>query len=80
MDKKESLKCGKKKLCSSIWGQCTQMMKNELEATTNHAKMSTKEDPIALIKSIKGVTHNFRDQWYATGSLWHAHKQLFSCV
>ena len=56
------------------------MMKNELEVTANHAKMSREEDPIALIKNIKGVTHDFRDQWCATGSLWHTHKQLFSCV
>ena len=53
---------------------------NELEATTNCAKMSGEEDPIASIKNIKGVTHNFRDQRHATGSSWHACKQLFSCV
>ena len=80
MDKKDSLEAGKKKLCTSIWGQCTQMMKNELEATTDCASMSVKEDPMALIKNIKGVTHNFRDQQCATGSLWHAHKQLFFCI
>ena len=61
-------------------GQCAQMMKNELEATTNCAVMSTAEDPIALIKNIKGVTHNFGDQRCATESLRHAHKQLFSCI
>ena len=55
-------------------------MKNELEAIANHAEMSREEDPIALIKNIKGVTHNFRDQQCATGSSWHAHKQLFTCT
>ena len=74
------LRSRKKKLHSLIWGQCTQRMKNELEATVNHAKMSVEEDPTALIKNIKGVTHNFRDQRHVNGSLWHAHKQSFSCV
>ena len=80
LDKKDSSEAGKKKLCSLVWGQCTQMMKNELEATANCAKMSREEDPIASIKNIKGVTCNFRDQRCTTGSLWHAHKQSFSCV
>ena len=42
--------------------------------------MSAEEDPMAPIKNIEGVMHNFRDQRCATGSSWHAHKQLFSCV
>ena len=43
-------------------------------------KMSAEEDPIALIESTKGVTHNFRDQRCAIRSPWHAHEQLFMCV
>ena len=54
-----------------MWGQCTQMMKNELEAASNHATMCDNKDPIALIKNIKGMTHNFRDQKHGTGSVWH---------
>ena len=33
-----------------------------------------------LIKNIKGVTHNFRDQKYSIGSMWHAYKQVFQCI
>ena len=77
MDKKESLEACKKKLHSSIWGQCTQMMKNKLEAMTNYATVSVTEDPTTLVKNIKGVTRNFTDQRCATRSLWHAHKQFF---
>ena len=80
MDKKESLEAGKKKSYSSLWGQCTQMMKNELEACTDFQNMRDNEDPIALIKNVKGVTHDFKDQKYSTGSMWHAHKQLHSCI
>ena len=59
LDRKENLEFGKRKLYSLICGQCTQMMKNKLQATTNYKTMSANEDPIILLKSIKGVTHNF---------------------
>ena len=62
-----------------MWGQCTQMMKNESEASTDHNTMHDEEDLMALIKNIEGVTHNFKDQKHGTGSLWHVHKQSFSC-
>ena len=35
MDRKENLEFGKRKLYSLLWGQCTQMMKNEFQATTD---------------------------------------------
>ena len=80
LDKKENLESGKRKLYSLLWGQCTQMMKNELQATSDCENMRDNEDPISLIKNIKGVTHNFRDQKCGTGSMWHAYKQLHQCI
>ena len=80
MIKKDGLEAGKKKLHSLTWGQCAQMMKNELEAATDCGTVCTAEDPIALIKNIEGVTHNFKDQKCATGGMWHACKQPFSCT
>ena len=80
LDRKENLEFGKRKLYSLLWGQCTQMMKNELQATANYQVMSDNEDPIMLLKNIKGVTHNFRDQKYNIGSMWHAYKQLYQCI
>ena len=56
------------------------MMKNELQAMTDYQQMSDNEDPIMLIKNIKGVTHNFCDQKYNIGSMWHAYKQLYQCI
>jgi hypothetical protein len=80
MDREEGLESGKKKLYTLIWGQCTKLMKNELEATSNYQSMNMKQDPIALIKAIKGITYSFRDQKYLPGSLWHAYKNLFNTV
>ena len=80
MDNKESLDAGKRKLHSSMWGQCTQMIKNKLESATDCATMHDNKDPIALIKIVKGATHNFKDQKCAMCSVWQTHKQLFSCA
>ena len=32
------------KMCSSMWSQCAQMMKNKLKASTDHNTMHDEED------------------------------------
>ena len=44
MDCCESSKNGKRKLHSSLWGQCTLMVKNELEASDDCDDMKSEED------------------------------------
>ena len=63
----ESVKNGKRKLHSPLWGQCTLIVKNECKASDDHGDIKNKEDLICLIKSIKSVTDNFRDKnvWLA---------------
>ena len=39
LDRKEGLEAGKKKLYSLLWGQCTQLMKNELQAMDDFQTM-----------------------------------------
>ena len=80
VDKLEVLASGKHKLYSLIWGQCTGLMQTELMAVEGYQTFKSEMDPIALIKAIKGVTYNFRDQKYITGSLWRAYKSLFNTV
>ena len=79
-DKEEGLNTGKKKLYTLIWGQCTQVMKNELEAIKEYETMKSKQDPIQLLKSIKSMTYNFRDQKYLSGSMWQANKALYNTI
>ena len=55
-------------------------MRNKLEAMSNFETINNKQDPIALIKAIKGITYSFRDQKYLPGSLWRAYKNLFNTV
>ena len=78
LDREEGLKTGKKKLYTLIWGQCTKVMQNELEATSLYEEMDRNQDPIALLKTIKSITYNFRDQKYLPGSMWRAYKVLYN--
>ena len=80
MDRKEGSETGEKKPCSLLWGQCTQSMKNELQAVADCDQMKRHENPMQPIKNIKGVTHDFRAQRHTTGSVWCAHKQLHNCI
>ncbi len=80
IDKLDLLETGKHKLFSLIWGQCTGLMQTELMACENYKDFKEAGDPIALIKAIKGITYNFRDQKYLPGSLWKAYKNLFNTV
>ena len=78
LDREEGLTTGKKKLYTLIWGQCTKVMQNELEATSLYEEMDQNQDPIALLKTIKSITYNFRDQKYLPGSMWRAYKVLYN--
>ncbi len=78
MDRQEGLETGKKKLYTLVWGQCTKLMQNEIEASNDYKDMDKKQDPIKLIKTIKGITYNFRDQKYLPGSMWRTYKNLFN--
>ena len=78
LDRQEGLSTGKKKLYTLIWGQCTRVMQNELEAMSDYETMNEDQDPIKLLKNIKSITYNFRDQKYLSGSMWRAYKTLYN--
>jgi hypothetical protein len=52
------------RLYALIWGQCTEHMKDKLEAMPNFEKMDVDQDSVALLKAIKGMTYKFADQKY----------------
>ena len=79
-NKIEEFNSGKKKLYTLLWGQCTQIMKNELQAVDEFEEMDDDQDPISLIKNIKKITNSFRDRKYVFGSMWYAQKQLYNCI
>jgi hypothetical protein len=51
-----------KTIFSIVWGQCTDIMRQKLEALEEFAEMSNSLDGIALLKAIKDQSFNFQSQ------------------
>jgi hypothetical protein len=68
-----------KTIYSLVWGQCTDFMRQRLEALGNFKQMSTQGGSIALLKAIKSLVYNFQSQKYLPHSLHLAAQQFYSC-
>ena len=65
-----------KTLYSLVWGQCTDIMRQRIEALDIFMGMAAEGDGLALIKAIKNVAFNFQSQKYLPHSL-HESKRRF---
>jgi hypothetical protein len=65
-----------KTIYSLVWGQCSDIMRQKLEALDSFEATSTAGDGIALLKSIKSLTFNFQSQKYLPHSI-HETKRRF---
>ena len=65
-----------KTLYSLVWGQCTDIMRQRIEALDTFVGMAAEGDGLALIKAIKNVVFNFQSQKYLPHSL-HESKRRF---
>jgi hypothetical protein len=80
LGKRESyLEENMKTIYSLVWGQCTEIMRQRLEALPNFNTMSTKGDSVGLLKAIKSLVYNFRSQKYLPHSLHLAAQQFYNC-
>jgi hypothetical protein len=57
-----------KKVCSLIWGQCTELLRAKLQAKDGCGQMKAEHDTIELLKSIKDCVFKFSDQKKAAHS------------
>lgn len=55
---KENLKT----IYSLVWGQCTDIMHQKVEALDDHSKMSSEGDGMGLLRAIKDLVFNFQSQ------------------
>ncbi len=55
-----------------ILGQCTQGVKNKLEARQDWEELDTQHDPIRLLKTIKEITQDYQDSKYPIASIYTA--------
>ena len=66
-----------KSIFSLVWGQCTDIMRQKVEALSNFADMSSKGDGIELLKAIKNITHNFQSQKYLPHAIHEAKRRIY---
>ena len=61
-----------RKLYSLIWGQCTDVMREKLEALDDYVNIKAEYDALELLKQIKSINFKFEDQKYVYGSVYYA--------
>ena len=67
-----------KTLYAIIWGQCTDIMQQKIEAADNFDKVWAEGDGLALLEIIKSITYAFQSQKYTGQSLFEAYKKFFN--
>ena len=61
-----------------VWGQCTDLMRIKLEASSNFNTFKINVDVIALLQEIKSITFKFEDQKYIYHSLMMVYQNFYS--
>jgi len=69
-----------KTLYSLVWGQCTDIMRQKIEALHDFEEMSTNGDGLALLKAIKNTAFNFQSQKYLPHSLYESTRRFYMTV
>ena len=64
---------------SLVWGQCSDMMRQKVEASEGFLEVSRNGDVIELLTMIKDVAYNFQTQKYLPQALHEAKKRFFNC-
>jgi hypothetical protein len=65
-----------KKVCSLIWGQCTELLRAKLQAKDGYDQMKAEHDTVELLKS-KDCVFKFSDQKKAAHSLHEALRKFY---
>jgi hypothetical protein len=64
---------------SLIWGQCSNVMHQKVEASPGYVSVSQNGDAIELLKIIKDVAYNYQIQKYIPQALHEAKKRFYNC-
>jgi hypothetical protein len=66
-----------RQLFALIWGQCTEVLQQRVEAEEGFAKMSNENDGLLLLKTIKNITYRYQSQKYVPDSLFESKKRFY---
>ena len=67
-----------KTLYSLVWGQCSDIMRQKIEASDKYQEMSATADSMELLKTIKTISFNFQSQKHLTHAIHEAKKQFYA--
>jgi hypothetical protein len=68
-----------KTVYSLVWGQCTDVMRQRLTATSNFRRVSSDGDGSGLIMAIKDLALNFQSQKYLPHALHESTRRFYFC-
>lgn len=68
-----------KTLYSLVWGQCTDIMRQKLEALDTFETISTTSNGLDLLKAIKTIVFQFQSQKYLPHALHEAKRRFYMC-
>ena len=68
-----------KTLYSLVWGQCSDVMRQKVEALATFARMSMDNDGLALLQAVKDTAFNFQSQKYLPHALHEAKRRFYMC-
>ena len=79
MKRESTLEENVKKVYSLIWGQCTDAMRQRIEALDTFAEMSRKGDGVGLLKALKAAAFNFQSQKNLEHALHESKRRFYMC-
>jgi hypothetical protein len=62
-----------------IWGQCSDLMQQKVEASEGFDCITKRCDAIELLKIIKDIAYNLQTQKYTPHALHEAKRQFYNC-
>jgi hypothetical protein len=65
---------------SLVWGQCTDVMRQKVEALSNYDTLTKNKDGLGLLKAIKDLVYNFQSQKYLPHALHESKRRFYFCV
>ena len=68
-----------KTLFSLVWGQCSDIMRQKIEAHATYEVIYNAGDGIGLLRALKTAAFHFQDQKYIGHSLHEALKRYYNC-
>jgi hypothetical protein len=64
---------------SLVWGQCTDVMQQKIEALSVYKTLTTNGDGLTVLKAIKGLMYNFQSQKYLPHALHESKRRFYLC-